>query len=256
MGMYRSWHATLIPRICSNSIQATSGSWTFRQKNSGVKGRKVRLTYALTTNAEGSEKLEPLIIGKAQKPRAFKNKSGAQLGFNYRNNAKAWMKTDIYQDWLMDWDIKLRREKRNILLIQDNFSGHIPPDGIENIEVVNFEPNLTSHVQPTDQGIIQCFKAHYHSQYIERAISRYDSGITASEIYDINQLEAMRLANTAWHQVDATMIQNCWRKSGILPEFEAEVINPLIPLTALIDDAITHMDPVAHAENRLKTALD
>ena len=48
---------------------------------SSVKGSKVRLTYALTENADGSEKLPPLIIGKAKKPRCFGNKHGWQLGF-------------------------------------------------------------------------------------------------------------------------------------------------------------------------------
>jgi hypothetical protein len=34
----------------------------------GVKGKKIRLTYAFTSNATGSEKLFPVIIGKAKKP--------------------------------------------------------------------------------------------------------------------------------------------------------------------------------------------
>ena len=70
------------------------------KKSSGVKGTKVRLTYLLASNADGSEKRPPLIIGKAKKPRAFQNKTGTQLGFDYRNNAKAWMTASIYQDWL------------------------------------------------------------------------------------------------------------------------------------------------------------
>jgi len=52
-------------------------------KQSGIKGKKVRLTYLLTTNADGSEKLPPFIIGKAAQPRAFNKKLGAQLGFYY-----------------------------------------------------------------------------------------------------------------------------------------------------------------------------
>lgn len=130
------------------------------KKTSGVKGTKVRLTYLMVLNADGSEKLLPLIIGKAKKPRAFNNKTGAQLGFYYRNNAKAWMTADIYQEWLQQWDHKLRARNHNIILLQDNFSGHIIPDGLHNIHVVNFKPNLTAHVQPLDQGIIRCFKAH------------------------------------------------------------------------------------------------
>ncbi|THU82995.1 DDE-domain-containing protein [Dendrothele bispora CBS 962.96] len=161
------------------------------QAHSGVKGSKVRLTYALTANADGSEKLPPLIIGKAHKPRCFGNKSGFQLGFKYRNNAKAWMTTSIYQDWITQWDRELQKKDRKILLLQDNFAGHVVPSGLKCIRVENFEPNLTSHIHPDDQGIIRCFKAHYRRRYVQRSIDRYDSGITPSNIYDIDQLGAM-----------------------------------------------------------------
>jgi hypothetical protein len=67
---------------------------------SGVKGKKTRLTYAFTVNADGSEKRPPLIIGKAKHPRAFRKRTAASLGFLYRNNAKAWMTAEIYQQWL------------------------------------------------------------------------------------------------------------------------------------------------------------
>ena len=82
------------------------------KKHSGVKGRKVRLTYALTSNASGSEKREPFVIGKAHKPRAFNKKSAADLGFLYQNNAKAWMIMSLYQEWIRAWDreLDLKRE--------------------------------------------------------------------------------------------------------------------------------------------------
>ena len=158
-----------------------------------MKGQKVRLTYAFTSNADGSEKLPPIIISKAKKPRAFQKKSGKQLGFYYRNNAKAWMTSALYQEWIQEWDSELRSKNCKILLLQDNFCGHIVPDGLWNIRVENFELNLTVHVQPMDQGIIRCFKAHYRAIYIQRAIDNYEAGVTPSEIYDIDQLQAMRL---------------------------------------------------------------
>jgi hypothetical protein len=83
------------------------------QQMSGAKGIKKRITYALTTNADGSEKLPPFIIGKAERPRAFKRKTGRQLGFLYRNNAKAWMTTVLYQEWLQNVD----QNMRHILLL-------------------------------------------------------------------------------------------------------------------------------------------
>jgi hypothetical protein len=173
---------------------------------SGVKGNKSRLTYALTSNANGSEKLSPFIIGKAAQPRAFNKKSGAQLGFYYKNNAKAWMTTQLYQDWLQQWDWELQKTNRKILLLQDNFSGHIVPPNLQCIRVENFKPNLTAHIQPNDQGIIRCFKAHYRARFIQRAVDRYDEGITPSQIYEINQLQAMRIADAAWRNVDTTTI--------------------------------------------------
>jgi hypothetical protein len=59
------------------------------QKSSGVKGTKAWLTYLLTLNVDGSEKLPPLIIGKFRKPWAFDNKIAAEYGFQYWNNVKA-----------------------------------------------------------------------------------------------------------------------------------------------------------------------
>jgi hypothetical protein len=101
------------------------------------------------------------------------------------------MTSQLYQEWLWHWDQELGVKKRKVILLQDNFSGHIVPEGLQNICVENFSPNLTAHVQPLDQGIIRCFKAHYRAKYIQRAIDRYDGGITPSAIYDIDQLEAM-----------------------------------------------------------------
>ena len=235
------------------------------KKRSGVKGTKVRLTYLFTANADGSEKLPPLIIGKAKKPRAFEKKTGAQLGFHYRNNAKAWMTGDIYQEWLRQWDHKLEERKRKIVLLQDNFSGHIVPDGLRNIHVLNFKPNLTAHVQPMDQGIIGSFKAHYRTKYFQWAINRYERGITPSDMYNIDQLQAMRLANIAWGEVDTTTIRNCWHKAGILPAMDpsesltSPLAQPAIPVLSLLQQLHSpsyDQDPIAAAKNELICALD
>lgn len=227
------------------------------RKQSGVKGKKVRLTYAFTSNADGSQKLPPFIIGKAARPRAFQKKTGQQLGFYYRANAKAWMTGDLYRDWIQQWDRELQEKKQKALLLQDNFSGHIVPPGLKCIRVENFAPNLTAHVQPKDQGIIRCFKAYYRAKFIQRAIDRYDEGITPGNIYDINQLQAMRLADEAWREVDTTTIRNCWRKAGILPDVVSPPpITPLIPISALLHEPSTQMDPIAQAEKQVESAID
>jgi len=161
----------------------------------------------------------------------------------------------IYQEWLQQWDRKLVAKNRKILLLQDNFSGHIVPDSLQNIQVENFQPNLTAHVQPMDQGIIRCFKAHYRAKYIQWAIGRHDAGVTASEIYNINQLQAMRLADIAWCEVDTTTIRHCWRKAGILPTIDSPApAQPAVPISSLCD--VTNQDPVANMESKVRNALN
>jgi len=227
------------------------------KKSAGVKGKRVCLTYLLATNADGSEKLPPLIIGKAKRPQAFGNKTGEQLGFHYWYNTKAWMTAVLYQEWLQQWDRKLGERRRKIVLLQDNFSGHIIPDDLQNIHVLNFKPNLTVHVQPMDQGIIRCFKAHYRKKYFQLAVGRYEASITPSEIYDINQLEAMRLADIAWHEVDTTAIRNCWQKARILPNMDPSApAQPTIPISSLLHTPSHNQDPITAAENALRDALD
>ena len=95
---------------------------------------------------DGSDKLPALIIGKAAQLWAFQKKSDAQLGFYHQNNSKAWMTAQLYQDWIKEWDKELQKKKQKILLLQDNFSGHIIPPDLKAISVKNFQPNLTAHV--------------------------------------------------------------------------------------------------------------
>ena len=229
------------------------------KKCSGVKGQKVRLTYVFTSNTDVSEKLPPIIISKAKRPQVFQRRSGKQLNFYYWNNAKAWMTLVLYQEWIQEWDSELQVKNHKILLLQENFSSHIVPDGLQNICVKNFEPNLTAHVQPMDQGIIQCLKAHYCAKYIQCTIDCYEEGVTPSKTYDIDQLQAMQLVDVAWHEVDMTTIRNCWKKAAILPLASPIPAPDLsIPVSSLLNGDNTHgiEDPAAHAEKELTHALD
>ena len=81
-------------------------------------------------------------------------------------------------------------------------------------------------------------------------------------IYNINQLQAMRLANAAWQEVDTTSIRNCWQKAGILPKRNpsSPATNPSIPVSSLLFDepSTSQMasDPVSQAEKEVQLALD
>ncbi|GBC48699.2 CENP-B homolog protein 2-like [Rhizophagus irregularis DAOM 181602=DAOM 197198] len=76
----------------------------YNMDETGLFYRKERLSIALCSNADGSHKLPPLIIGKYANPRCFKNVNIYNLPMTYQNNAKAWMLITIFQEWLREFD--------------------------------------------------------------------------------------------------------------------------------------------------------
>ena len=69
-----------------------------------------RATTLLACSATG-EKLKPLVIGKAQKPRCFKNIKPEQLPVTYIANKKAWMTNDIFLAWIKDVNQETKRKR-------------------------------------------------------------------------------------------------------------------------------------------------
>jgi hypothetical protein len=116
----------------------------------GHKQNKERLTLAVCCNADGSKKLPLLIIGKYENPCCFKNVNRDGFGCKYRSNPKAWMTQVIFLEWLKRFDARMAR--RNVLLIMDNCSTHIPLMQfasivtLRNTTVFYLPPNTTSKI--------------------------------------------------------------------------------------------------------------
>ncbi|KAH7929555.1 DDE-domain-containing protein [Leucogyrophana mollusca] len=201
---------------------------------SGKKKDKFRITLAFAVNADGSERMPVFYIGRSKKPRCFGNKTPQARGFYYRNNKKAWMTSELFEEWIKLFDMKMGAEKRFVCLLIDNFSGHNISYEPRHVQLEFFEPNLTSFVQPLDAGIIRCFKAHYRRAFCNRAIDLDEAG--ERDIYKINILEAMLMAKEAWDAVEPSTIKHCWDHTGIQadsPDIEAPSSHP------------AHSDPVA-----------
>jgi len=135
----------------------------------GHKQNKERLTLAVCCNADGSDKLPLLVIGKYENPRYFKNINRYSFGCKYRNNSKAWMIQVIFLEWLKRFDARMAG--RNVLLIMDNCSAHIPLMQLAsvvtlyNTTVFYLPSNTTLKIQPCDAGIIRSFKAYYRRRF-------------------------------------------------------------------------------------------
>lgn len=107
------------------------------------------------------------------------------------------------------------QRKRKSLLLIDNAPSHIyDKTKLKWLQVEELDPNLTAHIQPLDGGIIRAFKAHYRRLYLRHVLERDEAG--EEDIWHINQLEGMRLAEEAWSVVSTSTIVNCWKHTGIV----------------------------------------
>eukprot|EP00644_Phytophthora_capsici_P008310 jgi/Phyca11/114544/e_gw1.26.385.1 len=94
----------------------------------GFKTDKTSLKMAVATNADGSDKLPLLFIGKSMQPRTFKGHIGTEeFGVEYTNIKKAWMNSEIFPRWLRALDLRMMLQRRHILLFVDNVSSHARP---------------------------------------------------------------------------------------------------------------------------------
>lgn len=125
----------------------------------GSKKEKEKVSLLLCTNMTGTEKLQPLVIGKYASPRCLKNIKN--LPCQYGSNVSSWMTRKIFENWLHNWNIKLKKKNSRIALIIDNCSCHLSLSTFSNIQIFLLPPNTTSILQPLDQGIIALLNCHY-----------------------------------------------------------------------------------------------
>lgn len=206
---------------------------TYAFKGEQVSGSKTltskdHLTLLLCTNMTGTQKLQPLLIGKAKNPQVLKryNMTVKDLPVDYYGNTKGWMTGLIFDDWLKNLNQKLLREKRKILLLVGNAPCHIIPEDLTNIKVQFLPPNTTCKLQPLDQGIIRVVKLYYRKMIALQFLDGIENHEHAKDIMKtrLNLKIACDMLVNCWNKVTPTLIQNCFRKAGFLASEMEEVI--------------------------------
>lgn len=191
----------------------------------GRKMRKERLTLMPCTNASGSHKLKLMVVGKAKKPRPFKNLKVEDLPVVYKAQSRAWVSREVFKDWYSNNFVPSVKEflKKNncpqkALLLLDNAPGHPLEEEEEmkvktkdgSIEIMFLPKNTTALIQPLDQNVIKTLKMHYKKRLLMDIVSSPEKDISTM-IAKFNIKDAIINAAYAWEQVTPNNILRSWK---------------------------------------------
>ncbi|KAH7964628.1 hypothetical protein HPB51_027131 [Rhipicephalus microplus] len=177
----------------------------------GGKHAKDRISVAFCINMTGTDKTPLLVIEKLAKPRCFK---GIRLPSEvvYRINTKAWMTAKFFEEYVHLIDRRFAAKNRRVVIILDNSSVHVPLDDLTAVKLAFLPSNTTGIAQPLDQGIIRAVKQFYKKNLLRRFLLAIECG----KLFSINLIGTIYLLEYSWRQIEATAVQNCFKRAGFI----------------------------------------
>ena len=128
----------------------------------------------------------------------------------YAFNKKAWMTSSIFEDWLRKLDRRFKTQRHQVLMVVDNCPAHPKLNNLEAITLVFLPPNTTSRLHLCDMGIIKNLKVKYQKLVARRFLDSIEN----KTVSDINVLDAMQMLRSAWRDVMAQTVANCFHQAG------------------------------------------
>ncbi|XP_062523895.1 jerky protein homolog-like [Corticium candelabrum] len=204
----------------------------FERSADGRKTQKDRVTISACSNASGSIKLPLVLIGKSKNPRCFKNVNRDHLPVSYYNQSNAWVNTGIFSDWFHHKFVPVVQETLRekglddkAVLLLDNCSAHPNEEDLISADgkvIAKFlPPNVTSLIQPMDQGVLVSIKRRYRKKMLQDLILQNDRGVSIIDfVCGINMMEISDKVSASWDEITPRTIRLSWRK--ILPIYPDE----------------------------------
>lgn len=229
----------------------------------GRKIRKERFTFMLCANADGTNKVKPLVIGKAAKPRCFVNFDNP---LDYDNSATAWMTSKIFYNWFHGTFVKEVRRfsaENNLppkaIILLDNCSAHAPIDSLcsedGNIIAMLLPPNVTAVIQPMDQNPIKITKLKYRNKLLAGIVAQ--EGVSIHDMLKNHSIrDAILLLKLAWDELPQSVLQKSWSKLLNWDDEEYDGEDD-VPLTELFSSTDIYSDTIQETQHLLaRLAID
>ncbi|GBL96618.1 hypothetical protein AVEN_207785-1 [Araneus ventricosus] len=126
------------------------------------------------------------------------------------------MTSSIFEQWLVNFDKKMRNQARKVLLVLNNATCHAHGAQLKNVKLLFLPPNTTLKLQPLDHGIIKCFKIEYRQCVLRHVITRMDGSESASGLSKkISVGDALDCIKTSREKIGQEMITKCFVSCGI-----------------------------------------
>ncbi|KFD60224.1 hypothetical protein M514_27594 [Trichuris suis] len=186
----------------------------------GVKDTKERIGVLACGNAASTHKCKLAAVGKNLHPRCFK--SLHSLPIHYYANKKAWFTRDIFSQWFQKHFVPAARAHCRevglqngckILLLLDNCPAHPPAEILSknSVYAMCFPPNVTSLIQPCDQGILRSMKSKYKNTFLNCMLSAVDNGVNVERFRkQFSMKDAVYAVANAWDAVTKKTITGAW----------------------------------------------
>jgi len=187
----------------------------------GRKKQMERVTINLCSNASGSIQLPVHIIGKSNKPRCFKNFNPSQHNIIYDSQRSSWMTIAIFKKWFhqnfIPYVQKHLGQSAEAILLLDNCSAHPQDDELISsngkIRAMFLPPNVTSLIQPMDQGVIESVKRQYRKKLCQSLILADASSVSIPDfLKTINLKYVCESISQVWSNTNSRVIVNAWSK--------------------------------------------
>ncbi|KFD67448.1 hypothetical protein M514_20484 [Trichuris suis] len=214
--VYNADETSLFWRYCPRRTVTTSDEIA----PTGVKDTKERIGVLACGNAASTHKCKLAAVGKNLHPRCFK--SLHSLPIHYYANKKAWFTRDIFSQWFQKHFVPAARAHCRevglqngckILLLLDNCPAHPPAEILSknSVYAMCFPPNVTSLIQPCDQGILRSMKSKYKNTFLNCMLSAVDNGVNVERFRkQFSMKDAVYAVANAWDAVTKKTITGAW----------------------------------------------
>ncbi len=187
----------------------------------GAKKNKERITIMACSNASGAHRLPLMVIGKSARPRALNKINPKNIPVYYKNQRSAWMNTDLFKIWFEEQFVpkvrtflKLRGLPEKAILLLDNAPSHPDEETLKCGEIIArfLPPNVTSLVQPMDQGVLESLKKRYRKNLLRELLLKYEDEGLKTRVRGITIKDAIFWLADAWDSMPESTLRRSWSK--------------------------------------------